>query len=249
MKKGHSSGFTLVELLVVIGIIAILISLLLPSLAKAREAASNVKCMSNMRQVGMQLQLYADQNGGYMWPEAPGWDWSKDQTINPPLTVVNSTYPTGDSQESRIPKLWPNAVWGRCNPPEMMCPNDEGNMPLNFDERIYHSYMVNGHLEKSPWDNSSRKLNRFGLQAGAFQGRSTADVILLGEKVVNECDYTLGQEEYAAGKVDVYKHGARRGANYLYLDLHVATELPGATRTDPNDPARKAKDPWDPLLP
>lgn len=52
------SGFTLIELLVVISIIALLISILLPALAKAREATSRVKCLSNQRQVGIGMSIY-----------------------------------------------------------------------------------------------------------------------------------------------------------------------------------------------
>ncbi|WP_428938075.1 prepilin-type N-terminal cleavage/methylation domain-containing protein [Fontivita pretiosa] len=58
------AGFTLVELLVVIGIIAVLISVLLPALNRARENGYQIKCMANLRQIGTALFIYAGENKG-----------------------------------------------------------------------------------------------------------------------------------------------------------------------------------------
>ena len=62
-------GFTLVELLVVIGIIALLISVLLPALSRARDNANRVACLSNLRQLSMAFLMYVNQNKGH-YPSA-----------------------------------------------------------------------------------------------------------------------------------------------------------------------------------
>ena len=68
-KSSRKPGFTLVELLVVIGIIAVLISILLPSLARARQAAVKLQCASNMRSVGQALLLYDTSARKLPWAE------------------------------------------------------------------------------------------------------------------------------------------------------------------------------------
>jgi prepilin-type processing-associated H-X9-DG protein/prepilin-type N-terminal cleavage/methylation domain-containing protein len=67
IRRPHTlGGFTLVELLVVIGIIALLVGILLPTLGRARESANAVKCMANMRQMGQAMMIYVGESKGVL---------------------------------------------------------------------------------------------------------------------------------------------------------------------------------------
>jgi len=82
-----NQGFTLVELLVVIGIIALLISILLPSLNRARETANRVKCGSNLKQIGQALLLYSNENRNAF----PRTYFDTAAAANPIVTNAGST--------------------------------------------------------------------------------------------------------------------------------------------------------------
>ena len=74
--------FTLIELLIVIAILAILASMLLPALNKAREKARGIQCASNLKQSFQMLQFYADDNHGYIPKYAEGtYTWSNPSTV------------------------------------------------------------------------------------------------------------------------------------------------------------------------
>jgi prepilin-type processing-associated H-X9-DG protein len=185
-RRRRAAAFTLVELLVVIGIIAMLISILLPAMSKSRAQAKQVQCMSNLRQVGASLLMYANDNRGWMFPEGLGAGQARD-------------------------KRWPNYVFkpARWNPPEMVCPAD-------FEPAEEHSYLLNSHLASNQ-GNGGRSIRYHSK----VQGVPASDIVVMGEKVSSYNDYYMDRRDYGRGVVEEYRHGARLGSNYLFLDLHV----------------------------
>lgn len=90
-KTGKKSAFTLIELLVVIAIIALLLSIIMPSLAKAKMLAKRLVSSSNMRQIGIAMTLYAEDNKGY-FPETThtvSSDKSWIYTLSPYLSKMD----------------------------------------------------------------------------------------------------------------------------------------------------------------
>jgi prepilin-type N-terminal cleavage/methylation domain-containing protein len=136
-------GFTLVELLVVIGIIALLIAMLLPTLAGAREAANATKCLSNMKQIGLAVQLYRHESQGRWLP--------------PYLMYDTSEYypPNFTAQPWPYYFIWLPGRYLKENPEIFICPSDQFVMSRAAQRRwfsgiqdVRYSYAMNGDLPR-----------------------------------------------------------------------------------------------------
>jgi len=90
IRSTRRAAFTLVELLVVIGIIALLISILLPALGKARKQALNANCMSNLRTIGQAITIYAAENKGKVPAHPGGGSWLWDVTTDTRDTLLRN---------------------------------------------------------------------------------------------------------------------------------------------------------------
>ena len=158
----------------------------------------------------MYLEMYANQWKGWVYPPGLG---------------------AGLPPEKR----WPVFVFKPevYNPPVMKCPSD-------LDAVEEHSYVLNSHLAEHKIKFSTK------IATSSILGLTNSDVIVMGEKVTDQPDYYMDGDSPTNPQgdfdrvVEPYRHGAKLGSNYLFLDLHV-----GSVYKKPNV-MLAGIDPWDP---
>jgi prepilin-type N-terminal cleavage/methylation domain-containing protein/prepilin-type processing-associated H-X9-DG protein len=223
--KGSRSGFTLVELLVVIGIIAVLLSVLLPVLGSARRRAQSVACASNTRQIYMAMAMFAHDNKGQLPRPYGVGDLSSNVDMRKTfawLQLMSNKNAHLDMRDD-MGALWKYLKGKETREKVLLCPGDEGEP-------------IAGH----PYDPAYPRNVSYSLNRGIERRGSGANNKVLG--------ITLSKVKQSATKIMIYEEMAPNDAwcimgshrDDVPSGRHAASML-NSFRDNPNNPTWRSK--------
>ena len=226
-SRRNRGNFTLIELLIVIAIIAVLAAMLLPALNKARDKARDISCMSNMRQLGLLMNFYTDNNNG-QFPKASGLltggtsSWNQQGRWQDGIYALKSN----KALTNRLHwKVQDNYILSR--PYDVLaCPASK-DMPWNSDGTygFLGHYLINSYISNYSMDSWAQAYAAFNVKSvkqpsktmelidGAMERRTSC--------TTPSCD-TQSQLISNGGKL---RHLSGRGMNSLYVDGHAEALL------------------------
>ena len=209
------SGFTLIELLVVIAIIALLASMLLPALGKAREKARQIKCISNLKQCGLALMMYAD--------DYDGWN-AMVVTGSPTINWERWAQPLYKDKNGKV-------CGYITNPNVFVCPSYPPNTydtSLVWETGAYYTYGIIFTNDSSKYGENLVHIatgpNYYGIRL--YKIPEPSNYVLLADSVEGTQQHCLIDRMYSneTGYIHLRHTGV---ANVLFADGHVE----GATKT------------------
>ena len=213
VRRRIRRAFTLIELLVVITIIAILAAMLLPALAKAKQKALSIRCVSNLKQWALAFRMYTDDNGDKVPQEG--------NTILPINNAANAD-------------AWYNAVSVTVSQPSLKTLYMDGNPPLPSSATIYSCPSCpEPNNPTSPYNTPLPNMNkaffmygengRLCVNAGNPQTKLTgipkpSDTIFMAEVDPNSPNNTSPAQSNVTGQYAVARHGSYKVGNFAMCD-------------------------------
>jgi prepilin-type processing-associated H-X9-DG protein/prepilin-type N-terminal cleavage/methylation domain-containing protein len=239
-KQYEKRSFTLIELLVVIAIIAILASMLLPALGKAREKARAINCMSNFKQLGTAFALYAEDNEGCIPPArtyGTGSMYWNSPKLGSGYLVPYLSMLQGDLN-AYIGAVGGSSIKGqRC---KLSCPSYAATATKVF---TYGYNLILGNYSDAAPKNFARfrKLSRF---------RKISQTCIAGD--IQATSGYIRPDAQTGTYFVSYRHGNKNQANILFADGHCEAKKYGEIPDDTNPGwtfSRVKSCFWNPLAP